>query len=579
MKREGVFVMTAPLLEQLEPRVFLSASACPDISGEWQATETVIATLSGGGQVVRQTYSGTDTVTIYQEGSHVWYDRELPGSNQPARREGTIQGTRVTLTGIFAAPLAGDVVFTSNTCTITGIYSEDDETIRLTGWGLATGYAYDLPFVCRGTSKAELFRNRFKVSLSDARMIGASTLGVRLSFRAPAYYSAQFTWLDLQGVINGRPLQKRIDITSYVRPGKTVALSGLPDSAGRAGDATWSINFADPNGDGSPADALPRFEEDLTFALTATVSSSNPDVKPGAFTAPNVRVPLPIVFVHGYTGPPTLRRMLLSPVFNLAIQAQNAQLSRFLAGETNHRPFQTPYSAEARAPYRTYLFDRYDDLFGTPAEVRQRLQDTITQALQGTYASRVNLITHSTGGLVSRYYLATTPAPKVRELIMVACPNNGLSDAYLATSGFNRTQVDTLVATTVGGFLVPRSEVVFLPGAPQGCSLLESTFVPLDLPPPADVTVTNIYTEPVQNTTPWFVNATVRRQDVALPPQTRWYRFTVRSRVPGDGTVAAASARWAYAGVNRPLPTLCGHAALFGDRLVRAELRRALGLA
>jgi hypothetical protein len=108
--------------------------------------------------------------------------------------------------------------------------------------------------------------------------------------------------LTLKATIDGVRVEKEIDITRRVNPGQTVELKGLsqPDAY-----PELSIDFQ--------AYEIPKFDQDITFPLTAEVSSASTATRPGADTK-EVKIPLPIVFVHGYAGPPD-RKHVFSRIF------------------------------------------------------------------------------------------------------------------------------------------------------------------------------------------------------------------------------------------------------------------------
>ena len=68
----------------------------------------------------------------------------------------------------------------------------------------------------------------------------------------------------------------------------------------------------------------------------------------------------------------------------------------------------------------TLSYDRNRDSFAEGAFV---LRNLVNQMLSSTWASRVNIVTHSKGGLVLRSYLMSTVAPPVHEAIFCQTPH------------------------------------------------------------------------------------------------------------------------------------------------------------
>lgn len=68
---------------------------------------------------------------------------------------------------------------------------------------------------------------------------------------------------------------------------------------------------------------------------------------------------------------------------------------------------------------------------GCDYNVKKYLFKTINEAKNKTGYSRVNIIAHSMGGLVSRHYIQTRYYREdINKLILLGCPNSGATDAY-----------------------------------------------------------------------------------------------------------------------------------------------------
>ena len=86
---------------------------------------------------------------------------------------------------------------------------------------------------------------------------------------------------------------------------------------------------------------------------------------------------------------------------------------------------------------------------GLPPPTLKPLVDQITDPVTGTtYAARVDLVAHSMGGLLSRYYIESTPGlnhgDKVRKLVMVGTPNEGAAGSHAGLEGFGLLTPDAL---------------------------------------------------------------------------------------------------------------------------------------
>ena len=61
-----------------------------------------------------------------------------------------------------------------------------------------------------------------------------------------------------------------------------------------------------------------------------------------------------------------------------------------------------------------------------------KIDSWINAALNRTYADKVNLLGHSMGGLIARYYAGhTLNQSKVNKVIMVGSPNKGTTLFYI----------------------------------------------------------------------------------------------------------------------------------------------------
>jgi probable HAF family extracellular repeat protein len=427
----------------------------------------------------------------------------------------------------------------------------------------------------------------------------ASRLGVDVSLSAPSNLPGGSYRLRLRGTLNGQPVEKAIDITALLKRGQTVELRGIANQFGNVSNPQLSIDFSDPNGDGSQADALPRFGDDLAFNLTAEVVGGTFSAVLGLDTK-TIRIPLPIVFIHGYTGPPDFIRAVFGP---LAIDGQRKDLFGLLYNRTSSDPFRTGYSGELDAPYRTLWFGRYNDLSGTIPMVQQSINSVVVEALASTYASRVHFITHSTGGLVARYYTTTLGQQRVRKVIMIACPNQGLSLTCLATSGFSRDEINGLLQT-VAGWLLPRYQALY--DVKNPCSGLPALKPALNVPPfpdlpaPPGISYISICAETLGNKgdTGWDLVASIRSwpsgdyyssvkervlsqaDRCGFTPPAIWCTSTPSSWSQlrrGDGTVAVGNACLPGA-TNVKVQATMQHRDLISDVVIQQEILRALGL-
>ena len=129
---------------QGEPLASQGASI-PNLSGSWDVEETVTLTTTVNGESDTTTESGSDTVTVFQTGSAIYYYKTLndPDTGAPISvlRSGAISGNTVTFSGVAALPLAG-ATYSTNSMVFVGTLSADGKTITGTSTvNVAVSYA------------------------------------------------------------------------------------------------------------------------------------------------------------------------------------------------------------------------------------------------------------------------------------------------------------------------------------------------------------------------------------------------------------------------------------------------------
>jgi len=131
----------------------------------------------------------------------------------------------------------------------------------------------------------------------------------------------------------------------------------------------------------------------VTIALAGLVGASSPA---SAQTAPD-----PIVFVHGW---------------NSSASTWNTMIDRFVAaGYPRNRMLAITYNSNQ-----------------SNATIANQVRDAVATLRSSTGAAKVDIITHSMGGLSSRYYLRNLGgANVVDEWVSLGGPNHGTNTAYL----------------------------------------------------------------------------------------------------------------------------------------------------
>jgi YVTN family beta-propeller protein len=112
------------------------------------------------------------------------------------------------------------------------------------------------------------------------------------------------------------------------------------------------------------------------------------------------------------------------------------------------------YNSDPNSPNQNLFIAYYNWLRPNAESAVNDLAPVITQALAKTGATRVHIITHSNGGLVTRSWIQSQAGPTVvDELIMLAPPNYGVARVYPAWAGGDVHRESWEVRTFVFGLL------------------------------------------------------------------------------------------------------------------------------
>lgn len=346
------------------------------------------------------------------------------------------------------------------------------------------------------------------------------------------------------------------------------------------------------------------FDDDVTLQIRSAAPSGCASVPPRQNSA-SLQIPLPVVFIHGYVEG-SLRFPLFSGSTSTVLRLIQADglfdyLIALTTSQSNHSTsaFRIGYEKPGGAYPTLSRFDWLNISDSAVETITQDLKTHITQTLGATYATRVNLLTHSVGGLVGR--IAVADGAAVRKLIMVGAPNNGTSYVWLRSASLPRETIDQLATKGIIGYALPQTDgLPFNTRGPyqkgDACSVLplpvQRRAMPA-LPPDTDVKIFNIFTKNVgTDDTPWDVVATFDKRK-------NWYDFVVRQLQvakscdpnvswdllrSGDGVVSVQDAAIGSAydieietkekvkGSGLP------HLLQLGNSLVRQAIARALGV-
>jgi pimeloyl-ACP methyl ester carboxylesterase len=243
------------------------------------------------------------------------------------------------------------------------------------------------------------------------------------------------------------------------------------------------INLADPNGDQKTDDALPRFTRTTSFEIVGVAyCEGGPPSKVTDKSTVKGEIPLPVIVLHGYIHPvgyplPWWQGGALI-AYELAYKDLKESLLR--AGYVNEDEWQ----GTTLKQYRT-LWDPSDSGFiyphpkdTAPADIQKWLDERLAKIWEQNYASKVNLIGHSFGGLVARYYANVRPQ-NVNKVITVGTPHEGATRFYKVLFSEYSSMKEATDALTIKEGPYAGEKSIFLWTVPTYESLVNGPAQPL----------------------------------------------------------------------------------------------------
>jgi len=354
----------------------------------------------------------------------------------------------------------------------------------------------------------------------DAKMVSPNELGIGVSVTYPTSMpSNALKSLTVQATINGQPVEKTFDITQLRQKqmfdNKGVLLATTP----------LRINLETAG--------VPRFTDNVKFTVTAVASyegSAPSDPKPC-----DVKVLLPIVVIHGYEFKITKNNW----VFHLfAYKAAYKSLSDELINQGYSHS--DTYGKTKLLDYRT-LWDpsdsvaQYGDVrYLTEAQILQMMNNVMLEVNEHSYASKVNLVGHSFGGLIARDY-AAKHSSNVNTVITVGTPHLGTTGFYDIVLKHYHSVEDVLLkipADRIVYWTVPtyKNALIYADGS-QAYNLFPNTLVGVGMA--NGVNYFCIYSDSNTQTT---------RTLIVQNSGTPWYTIVRRQLDLGDGYIPAISA-------------------------------------
>ena len=476
-------------------------------------------------------------------------------------------------------------------------------------------------------------------------MVSPSELGVWVSVTYPASNHANDHTNVLRNIafaatINGKPVEKTFNVTPYTTPG--VRWGKTSGAGNEMFDAKGGLKPTTPLRINLTTEGVPRFTDNVKFTLTGTAFAGDGSrSEPSSVT---VTIPLPVVIIEGNPGPRTNPDILSAPVYCISYKG----LTDFLhAGDGtfkyNSETNWSSYTSELRA--RGYSTQRYvtlldpdanplnqpaigyiDPQFYAPDAIKTDNYMTrghiITSSLKADmehiirdhaeplcYASKVNLVGYSFGGLVVRWFASVDPQD-VNTVITVATPHAGivwfyewiynrmdtesLGTRYLLLNTINTPDNDFVVSSreeaeqmmavpntaqpSVLYWLVPSYDCLIPPAYQPVNPYFHN---PYNAPPVSGVKYYNIYIDGPQSLKTDSQVYIQHVKDKNATGSFDWYKVTNVTQDNGDGVILARSAasfgdQYPTQVTNQPLSVKCHHLYLLDNSVIQATIYRDL---
>lgn len=420
-----------------------------------------------------------------------------------------------------------------------------DADIQQTGQNKAIGTVYV------GFDYFSQFEDKLPtIAKLKARMTSSHTLGVDAEVSFPKSDVGP-RYVELSAIINGIPIIERIDVTKLVGPGETAMIEWVYSNP------KLQINFSNTRGPFGEQVVVPRFKEKQTFDLNAKAISQKSGESKSSVV--KVIIVLPTLIIHGVST--NLFEELLTFVPYMGLQS-------FLV--SNGYDVDDSWYKTLWGPPDL----KYSSQEDTPEDIARILTDKINKAINATYAEKVNLIGHSLGGMIGRYYITEHDhGSKINKLIMVGTPNKGSTQFYNKLYSMSPQDADFKLKTSTGklncrNWLSPVYNSIYNKNTGE---LLANTYPNLfhdghyDKPAPIGVSYYSIYNNNLLTMRTLFVS----------PSNNNWYK-SVEIKENGLGDVTVLSESSLTYGENMEVKTTTTHGLLPSDNQVMVTILSCL---
>ena len=266
-----------------------------------------------------------------------------------------------------------------------------------------------------------------KLAIEKAMMVSPNELGIGLKVEYPDYpdYEGRPLYLRFSATINGMPIEPNIPVDGFIPLGEVWGEGPVLDPR-----TCIKINLNDWEPNSDTDNPVPKFAQNQNFQLTGVAYCPNiePHLKSKEQPPVDVNIPLPVVILHGYIDPFGYPFPFLGG--DVIAYTAYRGLSNYLV--TNGYNHEDTWAVDSSPKYRT-LWDPEpgavpmytNPRLASPAIIEADLDRLLGDIWRQNYARKVDLVGHSFGGLVARYY-AAVKSENVNKVITVGAPHKGM---------------------------------------------------------------------------------------------------------------------------------------------------------
>jgi len=381
------------------------------------------------------------------------------------------------------------------------------------------------------------------MEIVEARMVTPDELGIGINVTYPASCEEQTPRkVVFNALINGTHVESPIDISQYTTPGESWGCQ--PGVENEMFDVNGNLKPTTPLRINLASKGVSRFAKNESFDLSARASCGE---QSSPLSEKLVDIPLPVVILHGYIHPWGYPLPWWLGGNLISYEVAYKSLTNFLVknGYDNENQWELYGIDKYRTLWDPRDFSYSNPWLSTPAVIKADLDQLMEEISAHSYACKANLIGHSFGGLVARYYASFGDVSKV---VTVGTPHQGATFFYeaLFNEFSNKKKVEDRLTINEGPYAGQKCIIQWT--APTYPCLFDERGSGI-LPP-----FPNTFAAQSSANTEYFsifAQDSPTNEKLVLQRKGGWYKIIDEKKGMGDGYILGKSAR----AFGQPLPT------------------------